>query len=102
MEGIAALLGSENGSRYRGVSQLQSHQSRYSVQILVGNEKSVQSFFCKTFFRSPWGHGRLRLRVMDVHTLCALNPPPKVKPQIVLAKAFSGNLRESPERFKGI
>ena len=32
-EGIAALLGSENGSRYRGVSQLQSHQSRYSVQL---------------------------------------------------------------------
>ena len=33
VEGIAALLGSENGSRYRGVSQLQSHQSRYSVQL---------------------------------------------------------------------
>ena len=33
MEGIAALLGSENGSRYTGVSQLQSHQSRYSVQL---------------------------------------------------------------------
>ena len=30
---IAALLGSENGSRYRGVSQLQSHQSCYSVQL---------------------------------------------------------------------
>ena len=26
-------FGSENGSRYRGVSQLQSHQSRYSVQL---------------------------------------------------------------------
>ena len=33
MEGIAALFGSKNGSRYRGVSQLQSHQSRYSVQL---------------------------------------------------------------------
>ena len=33
VEGIAALLGSENGSRSRGVSQLQSHQSRYSVQL---------------------------------------------------------------------
>ena len=33
VEGIAALLGSENRSRYRGVSQLQSHQSRYSVQL---------------------------------------------------------------------
>ena len=33
VEGTAALLGSENGSRYRGVSQLQSHQSRYSVQL---------------------------------------------------------------------
>ena len=32
VEGIATLLGSGNGSRYRGVSQLQSHQSRYSVQ----------------------------------------------------------------------
>ena len=28
VEGIAALLGSEKGSRYRGVSQLQSQQSR--------------------------------------------------------------------------
>ena len=27
------FLGSENRSRYRGVSQLQSHQSRYSVQL---------------------------------------------------------------------
>ena len=33
VEGMAALLGSENGSRYRGASQLQSHQSRYSVQL---------------------------------------------------------------------
>ena len=33
VEGITALLGSENRSRYRGVSQLQSHQSRYSVQL---------------------------------------------------------------------
>ena len=36
MEGITALLGSDNGSRYRGVSQLQSHQSRYSVQLGMG------------------------------------------------------------------
>ena len=35
VEGIAALLGSENGSRYRGESQVQSHQSRYSVQLSV-------------------------------------------------------------------
>ena len=35
MEGIAALLGSENGLRYKGVSQLQSHQSRYSVQLSI-------------------------------------------------------------------
>ena len=33
VEGIAALLGSENGSRYRGVSHPQSHQLRYSVQL---------------------------------------------------------------------
>ena len=33
VEGITALLGSEKGSRCRGVSQLQSHQSRYSVQL---------------------------------------------------------------------
>ena len=35
VEGIAALLGSENRSRYRGGSQLQSHQSRYTVQLRV-------------------------------------------------------------------
>ena len=33
VEGIAALLGSENGSRYRRVSQLQSRKSRYAVQL---------------------------------------------------------------------
>ena len=33
VEGIAALLGSENRSRSRGVSHLQSHQSRYTVQL---------------------------------------------------------------------
>ena len=36
VEGIAALLGSDNGSHYRGVSQLQSHQLRYSVQLRLG------------------------------------------------------------------
>ena len=44
VEGIAALLGSENGSRYRGVSQLQSHQSRYSVQLRV--QHCLRSCFC--------------------------------------------------------
>ena len=33
VQGIAALLGSENGSRYRGVSQPKSHQSGYSGQL---------------------------------------------------------------------
>ena len=33
MEGIAALSGSENRSRYKGVSQLQSHHSHYSVCV---------------------------------------------------------------------
>ena len=34
--GYRGTLGSENGSRYRGVSQLQSHQSSYSVQLSMG------------------------------------------------------------------
>ena len=34
VEGIAPLLGSENGSRHREVSQLQSHQSRYPAMVL--------------------------------------------------------------------
>ena len=49
MEGIAALLGSENGSRYRGVSQLQSHQSRYTVQVVQLREEGEGDFpirFC--------------------------------------------------------
>ena len=46
--GIAALLGSENGSRYRGVSQLQSHQSRYSVQLSFGD---VSRLFLSDFVR---------------------------------------------------
>ena len=43
VESIAALLGSENGSRYRGVSQLQSHQSRYSVQLSANDHYSLSS-----------------------------------------------------------
>ena len=35
MEGIAALLGSEYGSCYRGASQLQSHQSHYCATEVV-------------------------------------------------------------------
>ena len=31
--GYRGTFGSENGSHYRGVSQLHSHQSRYSVQL---------------------------------------------------------------------
>ena len=42
VEGIAALLGSEKGSRYRGMSQLQSHQSRYSVQLRMRENKSLK------------------------------------------------------------
>ena len=52
VEGIAALLGSENGSRYRGVSQLQSHQPRYSVQLRIGvfdaRSKFLPTIFCTT------------------------------------------------------
>ena len=43
VEGIAALLGSENGSCYRGVSQLHSHQSRYTVQLRLRCEKGMSS-----------------------------------------------------------
>ena len=34
--GYRGTSGAENGSRYRGVPQLQSHQSRYSVQLRTG------------------------------------------------------------------
>ena len=41
------FLGSENGSRYRGLSQLQSHQSRYSVQLRSRKcPKSLNSLEC--------------------------------------------------------
>ena len=69
VEGIAAPLGSENGSRYRGVSQLQSHQSRYSVQLScaqkglrLANHRRRTNMHCEpadTPYRSPkwefWG-----------------------------------------------
>ena len=45
VEGIAALLGSENGSRYRGVSQLQPHQSRYSVQLRTARQSQGKDAF---------------------------------------------------------
>ena len=34
----------------------------------VGNENSARSFSDRSFFEPPWGHGRPRLRVMDVRT----------------------------------
>ena len=62
VEGLAALLGPENGSRYRGVSQLQSHQSRYSVQLR----------------RGAWGglgRGFLKARPPHAPLRCLLSPP---------------------------
>ena len=35
---------------------------------LLGNENSARSFSDRSFFQPPWGHGRPRLRVMDVRT----------------------------------
>ena len=34
----------------------------------IGNENSARSFSDRSFFEPPQGHGRPRLRVMDVHT----------------------------------
>ena len=50
VEGIAALLGPENGSHYRGVSQLQSNQSRYSVQLRTWTHSTN---FCNTRGHTP-------------------------------------------------
>ena len=52
VEGIAALLGSENGSRYRGVSQLQSHQSRYSVQLRTRFAAPPPFQYCSDYHRN--------------------------------------------------
>ena len=35
---------------------------------LIGNENSARSFSDRSFSEPPWGHGRPRLRVMDVRT----------------------------------
>ena len=34
----------------------------------IGNENSARSFSDRSFSEPPWGHGRPRLRVMDVRT----------------------------------
>ena len=36
--------------------------------VSVGNENSARCFSDRSFFEPPWGHGRPRLRVMDVRT----------------------------------
>ena len=35
---------------------------------VLGNETSAQNFSDRSFLKPPWGHGRPRLRVMDVRT----------------------------------
>ena len=79
MEGIAALLGSENGLRYRGVSQLQSHQSRLSEQLREGflDGASLED-------RSDWTTGvpdsGVRKRVVSKRVVLA-DVPPERKPE---------------------
>ena len=47
------------------------NQKKYPIhppRLGLGNENSAQSFSDRSFFEPPWGHGRPRLRVMDVRT----------------------------------
>ena len=77
VEGIAALLGSENGSRYRGVSQLQSHQSRYSVQLRFTRITRRVATKAKSFRRSVTELNRTKatlkeaLRCKEEHAACS-------------------------------
>ena len=52
-DGVAAILGSKNGSRYRGVSQLQSHQSRYFVPLRVEKQRDRTPGVYAAFFQEP-------------------------------------------------
>ena len=55
---VSRLLGSENGSRYRGVSQLQSHQSRCSMQLshqYFLKSTAMQVGGVLNVFPFPWG-----------------------------------------------
>ena len=36
--------------------------------LSFGNENTARSFYDRSFLEPFWGHGRLRLRVMDVRT----------------------------------
>ena len=38
------------------------------ILFFIGNENSARSFSDRSSFEPPWGHGRPRLRVMDVRT----------------------------------
>ena len=40
----------------------------------IGNENSARSFSDRSFLKPPWGHGRPRLRVMDVRTEMLIFP----------------------------
>ena len=42
--------------------------------LKLENENSARSFSDRSFFEPPWGHGRLRLRVMDVRTEMLIFP----------------------------
>ena len=42
--------------------------SQEAFAQVVGNENSARSFSDRSSFQPPWGHGRPRLRVVDVRT----------------------------------
>ena len=60
-------MGSENGSRCRGVSQLQSHQSRYSVQLRL-------PVYLVEVFGGPLGCSSRRKIVLLSETLGPVTP----------------------------
>ena len=77
---LVATLQDNHRVRDNQVYQLQSLANHLGVVCLkrnkislaagkkLGNENSAEVFLTEVFFETPWGHGRPRLRVMDVRT----------------------------------
>ena len=89
-----SLLGSENGSRYRGVSQLQSHQSRYSVQL-----SSCPSERLTSNFAIPSRRGTLNIYILPYPATKSLQSRSLV--EIAMTVGVHSSTRESLTKVFG-
>ena len=73
----------------------------FSPSEFLGNENSARSFSDRSFFEPPWGHGRPRLRVMDVRTEILVFPGFRGLDRSFCPRTSGGIIRVDVRRMSG-